>query len=606
VLLKREKHEIIQIVNFKAKKTSFFVVAVLFAAIFGATASYSDAPIIDQDDGWALPNSTGIIGSQSAWFTESTGQNFSMLTDSFKSSLAGDPTCKSTNDDTCNFSKFNFSALIPVCQSVSDQNCIEGMGGIDKNGKDYPGIFQSYFPAKAQNQFAGEPNWNLPSGGSGSLFRIAGASGIAGDTYYVSLLMSGNGGIGITPKVTLTSLAASITPVQLQNIEKTITDSKRWCTNAEKICDDGWNYIDAGQSGNPRWGISINGGADGIHNCVTTSWRENSCAQKEPFPNGFKFYLKARFSLPPTGWLHGRMSNPEISLTQKNGITEILVTAAPVAVPMVFKTYLWRDMPLELQSLYDPGTGNYRLGNDGNGSGFGRTVFSNDPLQRAVTVAPFPHYQSAIPQLTAWLPFVNDSASALPHYWSFRTLSQSELKGANNCFTDPEQLNGIVTTNSTAYSPGPPSYDSSAGDLNYKLAAPHFTNKNEIFYGTYDLVMQSKVARCIYGFSTAPIKASISVISASGSPQVATTVVGEKDGWLHLSANGFEFSSPTVAVNLSQDAPAQEVTPTPTPTSNVEVKKIINKVMLTCIKGKKVKTLTAVAPHCPSGYKIKK
>ena len=63
--------------------------------------------------------------------------------------------------------------------------------------------------------------------------------------------------------------------------------------------------------------------------------------------------------------------------------------------------------------------------------------------------------------------------------------------------------------------------------------APHFTNTGEVFTGTYDLVKRSAVARCIYGFSSAPVKASISVVSATGSPEVATTVVGEKmDGFI--------------------------------------------------------------------------
>jgi hypothetical protein len=123
--------------------------------------------------------------------------------------------------------------------------------------------------------------------------------------------------------------------------------------------------------------------------------------------------------------------------------------------------------------------------------------------------------------------------------------------------------------------------------------------------------MRSNVARCVYGFSNAPIKASVSVISASGAPQVATTVVGEKDGWLHLSAKGFEFSAPTVKVNLSQEAEAPAIV---TPPYKVETSAVIapiqkvapKKISITCQKGIISKTFVGSAPKCPVGYRLKK
>jgi hypothetical protein len=101
---------------------------------------------------------------------------------------------------------------------------------------------------------------------------------------------------------------------------------------------------------------------------------------------------------------------------------------------------------------------------------------------------------------------------------------------------------------------------------------------------------------------------------------VATTVANEKDGWLSLSANNFQFSSPTIQVKLSQDAPAPVVSPTPTaspavmptpepttqpalPTPKPTV--VSKKITITCIKGKTLKTVTAVKPICPKGYKRK-
>jgi hypothetical protein len=313
--------------------------------------------------------------------------------------------------------------------------------------------------------------------------------------------------------------------------------------------------------------------------------------------------------------LHGRLANPNISVTQSNQVTQLVVSAEPVAVPTVYKPYLWAEMPAELRALYDPKTGNYIRGG---GSGFGRSEITTNPLLRASTTAPNPYSKSAIPELTAWLPYVDNKASSLPHYWIFNSLAPEELNGANACFTNPSQLNGIVTTNSTVYSPGPPSFDKSAGNLNYQVAAPHYTNAGDVFRGTYDLVMRSSVARCVYGFSNAPIKATISVLSSSGSPQIATTIVNEKEGWLHLSANNFEFSAPTVSINLAQDAPAPVAAPTPmptpsasstpapVPTPSTSAKPVTKTITLTCLKGKSTKIVTGIAPKCPIGYKVKK
>jgi hypothetical protein len=159
------------------------------------------------------------------------------------------------------------------------------------------------------------------------------------------------------------------------------------------------------------------------------------------------------------------------------------------------------------------------------------------------------------------------------------------MKSANPCFADGVGLKGIVSTNSTTYSEGPPSFVD--GSLIYRVASAHYSSDGSVFRGTYNLVMRSDVARCVYKFSNSPIKASIEVVSENGeTSNVATTVSNEKDGWLYLSANNFTFSQPTVKVKLTQEKVAKATT-------------------ITCTKGKTVKKVTSVNPKCPSGYKKK-
>jgi hypothetical protein len=192
-------------------------------------------------------------------------------------------------------------------------------------------------------------------------------------------------------------------------------------------------------------------------------------------------------------------------------------------------------------------------------------------------------------QLKLWLPYVGDKATALPSFWSARTLTPDEMNNSNRCFSDNSKITGIVTTNSTQYSAGPPTLNKASGTLDYKVASPHFGTTGDVFKGSYDLVMRSDVARCVYGFSKAPINATISVTSADGTPQIATTIVGEKDGWLYLQAKNFEFSAPTVTAKLTQDAPA------------VVSKQVVKKI--TCVKGKVSKVVATAT--CPSGYRKK-
>jgi hypothetical protein len=168
--------------------------------------------------------------------------------------------------------------------------------------------------------------------------------------------------------------------------------------------------------------------------------------------------------------------------------------------------------------------------------------------------------------------------------WNFATINSGN---GSDCLSDNSKVQGIVTTNAMGYDGSAPSY--SKGILSYKVSCMHFEADGKTpVEGTYDLVMRSDTARCLYGFSKAPISATISVTSAAGEIKTATTVVSEKNGWLKMAAYGFTFSSPTISVKLTQAGAASAV-----------------KATITCAKGKLTKKVTAVNATCPAGYKKK-
>ena len=211
-----------------------------------------------------------------------------------------------------------------------------------------------------------------------------------------------------------------------------------------------------------------------------------------------------------------------------------------------------------------------------------------------------------------------DTASGLSTAWNFGTVMNG---GTNNsCLNGTSQLLGIVSTNATLYNGYVPEFINN--ELVYKVAGMHYQPDGKTpSLGTYDLVMRSDIARCLYGFTNAPVTATISVIGEGGVEKIATTLVNESNGWLKLAAYNFTFSTPEIRVKLQQPITEPAVastnpTPTPTPSSTASApipskdtlpqisKPTPAKTTITCIKGKTLKKVTAINPKCPTGYKL--
>ena len=596
--------------------TSVMIAAITLSS--GLVAAHGAISSVgDPGQSWAVPDD-GKLGEHIMEFLDTfPGEQPSYLINPATPSVNGqgadylqDPTCTSATDSRCVGKQLRYQAVLPHCQSSTDVNCVLDFGSVDSNGTRHSATFSRYFPAKAINQYQGDPALHLPSGVAGGLYSLPDSAHDGGDQYYlaVSLRSQGNSQEGFT----LGHFDARIYPVQLQ--------SGSISGGANSAVDAGFSLNNRGRTdGTSYWGQAAPG-FGGSQFCVATSSVEQKCAARFAFPANTKYFLKVRLQYLPTGWMHGRISDPTISITKGDGFSDLDIVANPVAVPAIYKLYNWVDMPPALQSNYDLKTGFYNkdpnfLRNPSLGGPGGRSAPNTDPLKRNVIISPNAWDAMGMEQLKLWLPYVNDQATSLLSYWSVRTLSDVELQGSNNCFSDFNAVTGIVTTNATQYSAGPPVFDKTQGSLNYSVAAPHFTTNHDVFQGTYDLIMRSDVARCVYGFTKAPIKATISVIGADGSTQTATTVLSESNGWVHLAANGFQFSNPSIQVKLTQDAPAPVASPTPSAspsalpvaqTSSAPVApKVPAKSTITCVKGKTIKTVTAVKPTCPSGYKKK-
>ena len=478
--------------------------------------------------------------------------------------------CSTVDDANCIATNYIESlASLPSCDATNQINCITGVYAVSDSGVRTEGIFQKKIVEKGKSDYAANPSINLPLGnGQGAIWKIPGVKGADGtENYFVgALLRSGlqkQAGAKIgSSKFDPFYFASAISPV------------------VEKLGRFGPNAAEDSTSTPTGFGSGVgNSSGEPWEDCVVTE--QGICYFPKNFPTGYRFGISVKISAKLTGWFHGRISEPNITTVTSGSGQTINIEAVPVQVPTLWEKVPTSEISNELRTLltsggfFGNGQGYYMPGNSGPES-FGMT--------------------------TPWIKMLKDKATTSNSYWSVRTLLGEGSDQVNRCAQNSSDMAGVVTTNSLVYSAGPPGFNQADQTLDYKLLSPHFASDGTEAKGTYDLLLRSDVARCIYGFSKAPVSASISVLSADGTAQVSTTVLNEKNGWLTLSAKNFTFSSPTVRIKLTQEA---EVTATPTPTPSASSKPAIKAVTITCIKGKTSKKVTAVNPKCPSGYKKK-
>jgi hypothetical protein len=498
--------------------------------------------------------------------------------------------CNSLLDAACKRDNgyFEFFTRLISCPNDETMDCIEEISA-ETAGRRIVGEYLEPYPKKIMTTYLSDASMRLPRASSAALWKFDGLEHAGGNQYFLDATLRGRMNVGESAfsntSLGLSLYAASLKPLGVHTSSPE-TGSK---------LDDGSSYVIQNFRNNNEesflGAVGIYGGYQGeTLDCVMSG--DSLCANRHALPEGVKFSIKLRLSSSPSGWLHGRLDQPEVSIADISPKPSIKLTISGVTtrVPAVGHSSNWVELPTQLRDIYTKG--------GFQGTAYGCRWCSDDPLLNTLTINPPASGQGAIDELKLWLPLVKEQSSADINTWSIRTLSIKEMSGADRCFVTKNQINGLVMTNSTVYSAGPPLFES--GTLNYQVAAPHYMSNGDVFKGQYNLVMRSDVARCVYNFSKAPIQASISVINSDGAAQVATMVMGERDGWLYLGANNFEFSSPVVKVKLSQEAaPVPKTEATPAPTKAPAPKKV----SITCQKGKVKKKVVGIKPSCPAGFK---
>lgn len=514
-----------------------FFVAVLAFSIVGFVSSHPviSAGVEDEQIPSALVATSGFHGFE---LDEISGlrNNVSVLT---TETSTGTRLCTSATAAPCDGANgYSFKAVLGPCTQVVTVDCIESVNTVSSAGST-AGVFKEFFPASSPNEFIGSPGEGVPSGKSPSLWTFANFPHAFGNDYQVTVEVTGmkKNGDALKP---LRTFFANITPV---SIFQTSCNPQ---TNG--TCVD--EYVEEASNGTTQ--VKFRGVAadqDGGYRCQ--NWGENAkCALKHAFPANARFAIKVRLSTTPTGWLHGRMKDPKASIVRAANVTTVSIEADPVKVPAVSTGAQWGSLPASVQQWFTENCPN-SCGTRVPGS------LSNSPDSRNAISNPSVFSESSFSQLKLWTNVIQDKATSVPSVWNVRTLSYNEMVKAPKCISDGTGVTGIVATNSTLYAEGPPAFDSTTSSLNYKVASPHYEKDGSTeFKGTYDLVLRSDIAKCLYGFDDASSTSKVEVTAEDGSAQPVLTSMSVTDGWFKFGASGFTFSAPTVKVSLIKPATA--------------------------------------------------
>ncbi len=268
--------------------------------------------------------------------------------------------------------------------------------------------------------------------------------------------------------------------------------------------------------------------------------------------------ITVHVSKKPTGWFKARMKDIDIQILPfDDNNNRLIVKGSAVSTPNF-------AVARKADSL-DPKEA--KLAED---FGYSKGAVMADPAQPEI-----------FEYVSYWRNYLKDIAPYSTTSWNIESTSWSS---DNRCLQDNKRVLGIVATNSMGYDGNAPKFVN--GFLDYRVTGFHFKSDGVTpNLGTYDLVMRSDAARCLYGFSNAPISAKVLISSANGLSSVATTVVSEKNGWLNMKAAGFTFSEKTLKVRITQ-AKNQQYT-------------------ISCTKDTVTKKVTGTKPKCPRGFKSK-
>lgn len=494
--------------------------------------------------------------------------------------------CESISDPKCATAvKFAFNANLPPCVAGFSTNCISELYLIDAQGARTNATFKRFASDDPKYSWNGGGSERVPNSRPESIWEVAGTK----SEFAVSAIVSGSYR-PLKKDLFFDRLSSTISAVKAierlgRERSQASTSEVTWMDTSSVLSDQDNSYWNGGF------------GWQSPDDCAAVA--KDLCFQRQPMPEDITLGLKIRLAKPVVGWVHGRFKAPTVEINNEGSDQVIDVRGKPIRIPVVGGFFEESSVPPSIWSEFLKHSYGSMGTPDG---GSARRIQGFYPLDNLLPLT----------RLEKYLDLFNDQASATPSVWMFssveyRSLEESlrKLGDGSRCVLNNPSVSGIVATNATSYLGAVPEFDKSEGSLNYRVAAPHYDTNRQEFLGTYDLVIDSNVARCIYGLNSSAVKATVEIVATETGSRIVTSVLQERNGWLNLATYGFTYSTPLIKVKLLQEKTEATVsTPSEKPVASAETTKKVASVQ--CIKGKKKKSFSAVGstkPTCPKGWK---
>lgn len=234
---------------------------------------------------------------------------------------------------------------------------------------------------------------------------------------------------------------------------------------------------------------------------------------------GMRFNLKVRVPNIVSGWYQGRMANAVVGSRPLSGsrtVYEIEGDVAPVYVAGGQADASHPQFPATPNMVY------------------------NSVINSLASPSNLFDYER-------WKPFLGDKALTTRNEWVLTSLGAA----SGSCFDAAGGLTGVASTNAAFYSSTPPSYNSSTGSLDYKVASLHYDENGQVASGSYSISMPLAAVQCLYKSTEEPTVAEIAFkYGTSTDDKSVTQSVTSKDGWVNVSVDGMHYSAPTISAKF--------------------------------------------------------
>ena len=291
---------------------------------------------------------------------------------------------------------------LTVCTDASNVACIADFWAVDPSGKKIPGKVVKSVPID-YGKFIFKENVaiNMPDGtGQGAVWQLPGVANSAGkDTYFVSsqfMLAQPEKKAGVpigAAKIFLSGLTTGISPVEeITGQYKLIHPRDNGAARASWV-----NWGDTGS-----WYLPDGSRCAAVDVAFCEAIRE--------FPVGYRFGVSLRMGTKLSGWYHGRLALPDVTIKDwKNG-QEISVEAEPVRVPTLDFSVPNAEIPQKVRDIVF--TDRY-FGKSGDGV---REARINDGSASPVMVD----------LAAAFAPAYKDKATSTNTTWAFKAMNYGQ------------------------------------------------------------------------------------------------------------------------------------------------------------------------------------